>query len=178
MFRLLRIEIRRLSGVGIPCTLEPHYNTHFGVHSDISVITEQPVTYDIWIWSLDSWYEVRSEYNMTSGIWRPGYGVLDMASWIYRPGYGILDMASWIWRPGYGVLDMASWIWRGNVWNTMCRNMTSRYEVWHPTQNPRCYIPTPYLDFISRRHIPSPYPFISDAISRRHTQTQTSYPGQ
>ena len=23
-------------------TLEPHYNTHFGVHSDISVITEQP----------------------------------------------------------------------------------------------------------------------------------------
>ena len=25
-----------------PCTLEPHYNTHFGVYSDISVITEQP----------------------------------------------------------------------------------------------------------------------------------------
>ena len=23
-------------------TLVPHYNTHFGVHSDISVITEQP----------------------------------------------------------------------------------------------------------------------------------------
>ena len=23
-------------------TLEPHYNAHFGVHSDISVITEQP----------------------------------------------------------------------------------------------------------------------------------------
>ena len=23
-------------------TLEPHYNTHFGVHSDISVIIEQP----------------------------------------------------------------------------------------------------------------------------------------
>ena len=25
-----------------PYTLEPHYNTHFGVHSDISLITEQP----------------------------------------------------------------------------------------------------------------------------------------
>ena len=23
-------------------TLEPHYNAHFGVHSDMSVITEQP----------------------------------------------------------------------------------------------------------------------------------------
>ena len=23
-------------------TLEPHYNTHFGVHGDMSVITEQP----------------------------------------------------------------------------------------------------------------------------------------
>ena len=23
------------------CTLEPHYNAHFGVHSDMSVITEQ-----------------------------------------------------------------------------------------------------------------------------------------
>ena len=27
-------------------TLEPHYNTHFGVHSDISVITEQ--SYSEW----------------------------------------------------------------------------------------------------------------------------------
>ena len=25
-----------------PYTLEPHYNTHFGVYSGISVITEQP----------------------------------------------------------------------------------------------------------------------------------------
>ena len=27
--------------------MEPHYNTHFGVHSDISVITEQPFNEDL-----------------------------------------------------------------------------------------------------------------------------------
>ena len=35
--------------------LEPHYNAHFGVHSDMSVITEQPYNEGLIHWKYKQW---------------------------------------------------------------------------------------------------------------------------
>ena len=45
-------------------TLEPHYNTYFGVHSDISVITEQP--YNEGLFNINNTLELN--YNTHFGV--------------------------------------------------------------------------------------------------------------
>ena len=39
----------------IKYTLEPHYKAHFGVHSDMSVITEQPYNEGLIHWKYKQW---------------------------------------------------------------------------------------------------------------------------
>ena len=48
-------------------TLQPHYNTHFGVHSDISFISEQPYNEDL-IHTKSKQYEPIGYYKQMCGV--------------------------------------------------------------------------------------------------------------